>query len=586
MKSLRKSLNNFLLKKNFYQLEEICTHSLLEKKDEEIYLEYRSLAYFYQKKLKQYLLDLEELLKIDKNNFHANLSLANYYFQKQNLQNAKKYIEKIIEVKKNIKVYELYIKILIASKDYQKAEKTINFAKNLFQKDLVFDFFQYELYEAQNQFLKSIKGLQDIEKKLPKNILIKSKIANIGLKIEDYDLAEDYFDKIIKLEDHNLEALINIVRIKKAKGNFNDAKLQIKNALSCYPQNPVLFTYEIDLLFEEIDENRIEQVLKSVEKLNENEKSIIYFAVSKYYDRKKEYKKFSQYLNKANVLKRSLFSKYDIYLHLKEQKKIREYQTRERFFKFYNKNYENIKKKEKDTVVPIFVVGMPRSGSTLVEQILSSHSQIEGFGEINFFRELFEEQFGNITYTHLIDLLAEKETSNLFKTMGENYINKVHQFKKTQKNFIIDKMLLNYQFLSLIKICLPQSKFIFCKRNKAENCFSIYKLDFQSFMPWSYCPIECKKMYDEHLIFLNHFKTFMSDDIYEIDYENLIVDFDKEVKKLVDFIGLEFEENCLDYDKNKRLVLTASNKQVRNKIYNTSLSTKKECRIYFPEFFS
>ena len=178
MKLLRKSLNNFLLKKNFPQLEKICTHSLLEEKNEEIYLEYRSLAYFYQKKIKQYLLDLRKLLRIDNKNFHANLSLANYYFQKQNLQNAKKYIEKIVEVKKNSKVYELYIKILIASKDYQKAEKIISFVKNLFQKDLVFDFLQCELYEVQNQLLKSIKCLQDIESKLPKNILIKSKIAN------------------------------------------------------------------------------------------------------------------------------------------------------------------------------------------------------------------------------------------------------------------------------------------------------------------------------------------------------------------------------------------------------------------------
>ena len=580
MSNLRKSLNSFLLNKQFSQLENICTHSLLDKSDEKIYLEYRALSFLYQNKINNYLQDIQQLLNIDDGNLFANTSMANYCFRNKNYENAKVYIEKALKNKSNNKVYKLYIEILIALKNFTLAENIVNKSKNLFSDDLIFDFLLCDILEKQQKTSEAIKNLKNLEIKLPTNLIIKSKLAELYLKLENFELAEELCLEILKLEPSQLNAIINVIRINKAKGEFNKAKTVLNKALINYPNNSILISYEIDLN-KDISENRINEIINNANQLSKNNQSVVYFAISRYFNGKKKYEDFSFNLKKANIIKRSLFSKYSLELHIQEQKKIRAYQTKDRFFKFFNK-----KLKKNISINPIFVVGMPRSGSTLVEQILSSHSNIEGMGEINCFREMLEGFFGDISFSALIDRLQDKEDSDFFVKMGNDYLDRIKRIKKTNSAFFIDKMLMNYQFVSLIKICIPQSKFIFCKRDKLENCFSIYKLDFQTFMPWAYCPNELKKIHDEHLVFFDYFKTFIKDDIYEIDYENLINNFDQGVKNLVDFVGVPIEESCYHFHENKRLVLTASNEQVRNKIYNTSLNSSAECRSHFPEIFN
>ena len=580
MNNLRKSLNSFLLKKKFSQLEKICTHALLDNSDKNIYLEYRAIAFLYQKKIEKYLQDIRQLLKIDDDNLFANTSMANYCFSKKEYENAKTYIEKAIKNKSNSKIYKLYVEILIALKNFTAAEKIINKSKELFPDDLIFNFLLSDILEKLQKIPESIKNLQELEIKLPSNIIIKSKLAELYLKLENFELAEEIFLKVLKIDPSHLHAIIKIIWINKVKGEFDKARAMLGNALSNHPYNSVLVSYEIDLN-KNIDVNRINEIIKNTDQLSSIDRSIVYFAISKYFNTKKKYKEFSLYLKKANNLKRSLFSNYNVEQHIEEQKKIRNYQTKDRFIKFFNK-----KKIEHMHNNPIFVVGMPRSGSTLVEQILSSHSKIEGLGEINCFRETLESYFGDISFSALIDQLQDKEDSNFFIKMGNDYLNRIKKLKKTDSTFFVDKMLMNYQFVSLIKICIPQSKFIFCKRDKLENCFSIFKLDFQTFMPWAYCPNELKKIYDEHLVFFNYFKTFMKDDIYEMDYENLVNNFEQEVKKLLDFVRVPMEESCYNFHENKRLVLTASNEQVRSKIYNTSINTNKECKFHFPEIFN
>ena len=235
-------------------------------------------------------------------------------------------------------------------------------------------------------------------------------------------------------------------------------------------------------------------------------------------------------------------------------------------FKQLKSSYPKIEKNflEPDTLsknlMPIFIIGMPRSGTTLVEQIISSHLQVTGAGELNF-----AEQFGSAIATGITEV-----NNQALLDFRHNYLSKLDNVSNL--NLIVtDKMPQNFLYVGLLAAAFPEAKIIHVKRNPAAVCWANYKRYFVS-KNIGYCyaiddVIHYHKLYENLMDF---WTNTLSKRIYNLDYERLTVDQETETRQLIEYLGLDWDENCLSPQKNTRRVATASNLQVRQKVYQGS----------------
>jgi len=235
-------------------------------------------------------------------------------------------------------------------------------------------------------------------------------------------------------------------------------------------------------------------------------------------------------------------------------------------FKQLKSSYPKIEKtsleldKLSKNLMPIFIVGMPRSGTTLVEQIISSHSQVTGAGELSF-----AAQFGAAIATGFTEVNNES-----LLDFRQKYLNKLQNV--SNENLIItDKMPQNFLYIGLLAAAFPEAKIIHVKRNSAAVCWANYKQDFVS-KSIGYCYsiddiISYHKLYENLMDF---FTSTLSKRIYNLDYELLTVNQESETRQLIEYLGLDWDENCLSPQNNTRSVATASFLQVRQKVYQGS----------------
>ena len=219
---------------------------------------------------------------------------------------------------------------------------------------------------------------------------------------------------------------------------------------------------------------------------------------------------------------------------------------------------------------PIFILGLPRSGSTLVEQILASHSKVEGTRELPDIsllgRKLTKIKPPGIKYPDAVKHMTDEEMTEF----GEDYL-KTSMRYRTDRPYFIDKMPNNFAHIGFIKTILPNAKIINAKRHPLDSCVSSFKQLFYKGQSWSYDLFEIGEYYLEYIRLMNHWHEIYPGDIYDISYESLIENQEEETKKLIDYCGLDWEEGCLKFYENKRSVNTASSEQVRQPIYKGAM---------------
>ena len=249
--------------------------------------------------------------------------------------------------------------------------------------------------------------------------------------------------------------------------------------------------------------------------------------------------------------------------------------------------FENLDKKEiiESKTKIIFILGMPRSGTTLTEQIISSHNKVHGAGELNYMSDAIEKVLHNTEISNNKKNSKNKNWSNFIKLKN---IDK-DQFKKIQisyeedlnqlsydKPIITDKAPLNFRWIGFIKTVFPNSKIIHCNRNSMDICFSNFKNSFSSnSLGFCYDLKNLGNYFNLYKDLMSFWNSIYKDEIYQLTYENLISNKENEVKKLLKFCDLDWDENCLNPQNNKKAVATASLAQVRTPIYKTSIAKWK-----------
>ncbi|HJY40306.1 MAG TPA: sulfotransferase [Steroidobacteraceae bacterium] len=217
---------------------------------------------------------------------------------------------------------------------------------------------------------------------------------------------------------------------------------------------------------------------------------------------------------------------------------------------------------------PIFVVGLPRSGSTLLEQILSSHPLVEGTMEladiVNIVRELGGASArGTSTYPQPIAALDAAK----LRALGERYLEQTRIYRRTDAPFFIDKLPNNFAHTGLIHLILPRAKIIDARRHPLGCCFSGYKQHFARGQNFTYNLDEIGRYYHDYVELMAHFDTVLPGRVHRVIYERMVADTEGEVRRVLDYCGLPFDERCLRFYENERAVRTASSEQVRRPIY-------------------
>jgi tetratricopeptide (TPR) repeat protein len=221
---------------------------------------------------------------------------------------------------------------------------------------------------------------------------------------------------------------------------------------------------------------------------------------------------------------------------------------------------------------PIFIVGLPRSGSTLLEQILASHSMVDGTHEL---ADLGKTVRSNPTLTtppaRYPTSIADIDADG-FRQMGDEYIERTRRHRGDSP-FFTDKNPNNFVHLGLLHLMLPNAKIINARRHPLDSCFGCYKQLFASGQPFTYDLEELGEYYLQYQRLMDHWHSILPGKVLDVQYEEVVADLEGEVRRILDYCGLEFEESCLRFHETERSVKSASSEQVRTPIYSSSVKT-------------
>jgi len=350
-------------------------------------------------------------------------------------------------------------------------------------------------------------------------------------------------------------------------GKMDDAISCFRKALSLKPNYLTPFkNLSLIVKFTQVDDftNKMAEIFSKKGEISNADRLDLGFALGKIYEDIGDYNKSFEYILEANRLKRRSY-KYSILNDQVFFERIKKTFTTDFFASHYGLGNQD--------KTPIFILGMPRSGTTLVEQILASHPQIFGAGELKILSRITNSICLEESKAQFPECLQDVNVG-IFKIIGTDYIEKIRKYSEDEE-YITDKMPSNFLFIGLIKTILPNSKIIHCIRNPMDNCFSIFKKGFTASHDYAYDLTELGQYYTLYLDLMAHWERVLPGFIYTLKYEEMVLDQYNQTKSLLEFCGISWDEACLTFYKTERRVSTASLAQVRQPIYKDSIELWK-----------
>ena len=366
------------------------------------------------------------------------------------------------------------------------------------------------------------------------------------------------------------DAYSNLGAAYRDKGDLRKSFKNYERAYSLKPLDGQIFRNLSHSKFYDPSIDEIKELESHYTKITNDEQKAMYsFGLHNVYEKNNDYEKSFFYLDKANLIldAQTQFDLDKEVIFFDKIKKI-----------FINKSKEN--KNQKDIKKKIFIIGMPRSGTTLVEQILASHSKVYGCGELDYltkatsFSSLSNQSNEN---DKILESYIHDDDLQIFEKIKDEYNSSIQKLE-IKENIITDKMPHNFVLIGFIKNTFPEAKIVYCDRDPMDTCLSLYKRSFvhKYFHSYVYDQKKLGEYYLLHKELMDFWISLYGSSIYQIKYEDLIDDQEKNTRDLLDYCDLEWEDQCMEFYKSKRHVKTASNEQVRQPIYKDSLKSWKK----------
>ena len=516
----------------------------------------------------------EESNEVIQNFFESDKSYSNLYkgirhVKAGRLKLAEEAYKNVIKKdKNNIDALRLLGLLAFKTKDYNIAERLFIRVLELDPTfSLAWDNLA-KLFRIQNKLSKSIPAFENLIKLDPDNFEALVSLGTVYIKLSKYYEGINLYEKSLKIKPENPRVYLSLGHALKTVGEREKSETAYHNAIKYFPFSGEAYWSLANLKTYKFSQKEISNMELSINKnMHPNELIQMHFALGKAYESNNQFEKSFNHYREGNWLQRKQI-KYNA-----EDYKI----SIDEIIDFFKNNNDIFKSKASlNNDDPIFILGLPRSGSTLIEQILSSHSLIEGTQELpNIMAisrdiKLIDQNNGYPENLLGID-------SSVFNDFGQKYIDET-KWARSSKPFFIDKMPNNFVHIGLIKLILPNAKIIDARRNPMDSCFSCFKQYFAKGQHFTYDLDDIARYYKDYLRLMNFWNELFPGEIFTINYEDVINEPNQKITELLSFCNVEFEDSCLHFHKSKRPVKTASSEQVRQPMYKTGLDYWKNYR--------
>ena len=395
-------------------------------------------------------------------------------------------------------------------------------------------------------------------------------LAQIYLAESETDKAISYYQKSLLADPNSLLSLIGLARCHEKKSNPEEAQA-ILNKLSANAITDIQARVDICLLnaslvgkttdLEESIAMLNDLLSKEKYNLSARQQLKLNFSLGRLYDKKSDYAlAFSAY-EQANKLKQHNPFNTNAYSN-----------TIDEFIRVYSKeSFSQLARSSINDESPVFILGLPRSGTSLVEQILASHSKIYGAGELSTIGGLARNVARLAQSSSTYPLAALELTENTCNLMAQQYLKETKTLSGEGAVRVTDKMPGNFHHIGLIAQLFPKARIIHCLREPLDTCISIYFQDLDGIHDYAYGLKDIGNFYNQYERLMQHWENVVDLKFMSIHYEDLVNKQEEYSRQLVEFCGLDWEDQCLQFFKNDRTVLTASYNQVNKPIYKSSV---------------
>ena len=416
------------------------------------------------------------------------------------------------------------------------------------------------ILRKKQKFAKTMEQVNILCEKYPDNLAYQAQKASEIMQNGDHEDAIGLFDKILEKNPHNFSTYTSKGHAEKTLGRSEDAIKSYQSAYKIRPDHGEAFFSLANLKTYSFSDPELTNMKEQIQRvdLSLRDKAYFHFALAQGYEVNKQYDDAFFHLKNGNQIKRDQ-SKYSIE-RMDDELQAQIDVCDEEFF-------ENIGQGGNTTKDPIFILGLPRAGSTLIEQILASHSMIDGTLELPNILSLAQSLRGGDIYGKLGNYPKSMQNLTLDQRddMGKKFIEDT-QMHRDKAPMFTDKMPNNFRHIGLIHLIMPNAKIIDARRYPLDCCFSMFKQLFAQGQEFTYGLEEAASYYNSYVKLMDHWDQVLPNKVLRVNNEDVINDLEGQVKRILNYIEVPFEEGCISFHETDRSVRTASSEQVRQPI--------------------
>lgn len=559
-----------------------------------------AMAHYQNGKLADAERSFRKAIKINPRYADAHNDLGNVYLNMGRLKESFNAYRKALNLAPNHPMLVSNIgNVLMAQGEYEKALNWLNKSVELDPDNAATHCNLGNTFRSLGESRKAVAAYKHAIELNPRQSNYCLNLGGVLIELEELDEAVECFNQVLKLNPEDQKAYMGLGKARNAQGNLDQAVASYQKAISIDPANAKCYSelggaygdhgetdkaisalqkaLEIDpkliSVYPELTRNKkfIEpdadvkamESLFSMKEITDTKKSDLAFSLGKAYEDLGEFDKSMEFVIRAARLKRNSFD-YSIEKSSKKFDRIKQVFSADFF-----SEYADVGDPDR---TPIFVLGMPRSGTSLVEQILASHPAVFGAGELNNITTVYQsldksidDPKSNAFPEALIGLGPDD-----FASLGKQYVASIREYS-AQAAFIVDKMPHNFLHIGFIRAILPNARIIHCTREPLDNCLSLFKTGFHKGQLYSYDQCELGQYYKLYLELMDYWKTTLPGFIHDLNYEELVNHQEEQTKRLLQYCELPWDDACMNFHKTRRKIKTASNAQVIRPIYQNSV---------------
>jgi tetratricopeptide (TPR) repeat protein len=410
----------------------------------------------------------------------------------------------------------------------------------------------------------SIECYRTVTRLEPGNAVAWAGMGNGYAHAGDTERSAAAFERSLALDPGAPNVLLGYGHVLKTRGDQQAALCAYRAAIAAKPEFGEVYWSMANLKVFRFEDHEIAAMEKQLEREDLTDSADIHFrfALAKANEDVGNYDRAWHYYDTGNQRQRSKVFHDPVAMELRHEQ-IEAVFTRELF--------ERLAGHGCDSTAPIFIVGLPRSGSTLIEQILASHSQVEGTAELPVLMRL-AYSIGRYRPDHngypesVVDLRGKD-----LKAYGRQYLDEARSYRVTDRPYFTDKLPNNFSHVGLLHLILPNARIINARRHPFDTCLGGYKQLFGKGQTFTYDMVDLSAYYRQYHETMQHWRRVLPGKVLDVHYEETVTDLETQVRRILAHCGLPFEEGCLRFHENTRAVRTASSEQVRRPIYTDAL---------------